>query len=219
MMPSDVVFRSFEIKAQRVQGREYDWIGSEYIHGLTPVWKNEGNAFGYLEMGFADKTGKVVIPINYDLDMALPYSKYSFLITTCSIGSNDYLFLSQLFKYGLLRLDGSVFVDFVWEDLCYDTLRLADISFNSPFYQVLSSYLTPISRGKKWGLLDLKTGKPRVEPVYKVLYVNDDETITVYLDHKEGTLDKNGNLISEMTYMPETDTSELDLLSIFKPCE
>src|SRR5699024_10841790 len=101
-------------------------------------------------------------------------------------GNSEYLDLRKDKLYGLIRHDGTEVIEFQWEDM---SLRK------------LSEDLLPVAIGKKWGFVNVKTGKTQVQPAYDDVKFFKNGFAPVRIDKKWGMIDVNGNVIIKPKYL------------------
>src|SRR5574344_1233313 len=106
----------------------YDWIGDAEFN-IYPV-KLDG------KFGFADNNGEIVVPIIYE---------------KCWNINSKYIALKKDNLLGLIKHDGTIVVEFCWEDMKLEKLNEA---------------LLPVKINEKWGFVNVKTGKVQVKPIY-----------------------------------------------------
>lgn len=148
----------------------YDWIGNPCF-GLYPV-ELDG------KLGFANSEGEVVIPIIYDTK---PHINGTALMI-----NEDYLDLRINTMCGLVRRDGTIVIDFEWENMSIEKL---------------SEGLLPVSKNGKWGFVNVNTGKVQIELLYDEIGLFKDGFASVSIDSKWGIIDKDGNIVIPLKYL------------------
>lgn len=166
----EVVKKYYFRKKGVVETQEYDWIG-EACFELYPV-ELDG------KLGFADSNGEIVIPIIYD-------RQTHFNDTVC-FGNSEYLDLTKNELYGLIKHDGTIVIEFCWEDM--------EIS-------KLNEDLIPVASDNKWGFVNVKTGKVQVTPAYDDVKSFQDGFAPVCIEDKWGLIDVNGSVIVSPKYL------------------
>lgn len=166
----EVVKKYYFRKEGVLEEKGYDWIG-EACFELYPV-ELDG------KLGFANGNGEIVVPIIYD--------RQAHINDTVWTGNPEYLDLSQNKLYGLIKHDGTLVIEFCWEDM---DLRK------------LSEDLIPVAVDKKWGFVNVKTGKTQVKPTYDEVEFFKDGFAPVRLEDKWGIIDVNGNVIAHPKYL------------------
>lgn len=169
----DVVRRYHFRRNGVVDSQGYDWIG-EARYGLYPV-ELDG------KLGFADNNTKIVIPILYDTEHHIN--------DTVQIGNEEFFDLRKEGLYGLIRHDGTIAVDFCFEDIHLDKL---------------SEDLVPVSINKKWGFVNVKTGKTQIRPTYDEVGSFRGGFAPVCLNSKWGMISSNGSIVLETKYLLES---------------
>lgn len=166
----EVVRKYYFRKKGVIETQGYDWIG-EVCFELYPV-ELDG------KLGFADSNGEIVIPIIYDRQSYLNYTVWT--------EKYEYLDLKKNNLYGLIKYDGSLVVDFCWNDM--------ELS-------KLSEDLIPVAIEKKWGFVNVKTGEIQVEVAYDKVESFKDGFAPVCIKDKWGMIDVNGNMIVKPKYL------------------
>ena len=146
----------------------------EARYGLYPV-ELDG------KLGFADNNGKIVIPVIYNTEYHIN--------NTIQIGNEEFFNLRKNGLYGLVRHDGTVAVDFCFEGIHLDKL---------------SERLIPVSINRKWGFVNVKTGKTQIKPEYDEVGPFRGGFAPVCLNHKWGMISSNGILVLEVKYLLES---------------
>ena len=130
------------------------------------------------KLGFADCNGEIVVPIIYD--------RQCHINDTVWAGNKQYLDLRKNKLYGLIKHDGTEVIAFQWEDM--------ELS-------KLSEDLLPVSTEKKWGFVNVITGKTQVEPAYDKVEFFINGFAPVRIEDKWGMIDINGNVIIQPKYL------------------
>ncbi len=159
----EVVKKYYFRKKGVLETQGYDEIGEAYFE-LYPV-ELDG------KLGFADSNGEIVIPIIYDRQLH---------------GNNEYLDLKKNNLCGLIKHDGSLVIDFCWDDM-----KLND----------LSEDLIPVAIDKKWGFVNVKTKETQIEPAYDKVKFFKNGFAPVCINDKWGMIDANGNMIAKPKYL------------------
>lgn len=168
----EVVKKYYFRKNGVLEEKGYDWIG-EHHRGLYPV-ELDG------KLGFADSNGEIVVPIIYDRENHINDTVWS--------GNSEYLDLKKNKLYGLIKHDGTLVVDF-----CWDNMDLTNLNDN----------LLPVALDKKWGFVNLNTGKVQVKPAYDEVKFFKNGFAPVRLEKKWGIIDQSGNVIASPKYLVE----------------
>lgn len=166
----EVVRKYYFRKNGVVEEQGYDWIGEVHL-GLYPVELNGS-------LGFADENGEIVIPIIYDRQVHIN--------DTVWCGNEEYLDLKKNKKAGLIKYDGTVVVDFDWEETSLSKLN---------------EDLLPVQNNGKWGFVNIKTKKTQVEPAYDDVGFFKDGFAPICIDKKWGMIDAKGNMIVAPKYL------------------
>lgn len=170
----EVVKKYYVRKNGVLESQGYDWIGDACGGDLYPVDLNE-------KLGFLDSNGEIVIPAIYD--------RGRYLNNTVILVSREYLDLKKNNLCGLIRHDGSLVVDFCWDDM--------DLS-------KLSEDLLPVAINNKWGYVNVKTGKTQIEPAYDEVEFFKNGFAPVRVDETWGMIDTNGNMIVKPKLLLDT---------------
>lgn len=167
----EVVRKYYFRKKGVVETQGYDWIGEECAGHLYPV-ELDG------KLGFADCNGEIVVPIIYDTQCHINDTVWT--------GNDTYLDLRKNKLYGLVKHDGTVVVEFQWDDMRFYHLR---------------ENLIPVAANGKWGFVNVITGKTQIEPVYDNVSFFKNGFASVCIENKWGIIDKNGTLITKVKYL------------------
>lgn len=170
----EVVKKYYFRKNGVVETQGYDWIGKVCADHLYPV-ELDG------KLGFADCNGKIVVPIIYD--------RQGHINDTVWTGNATYLDLQKNKLCGLIKHDGTVVVEFQWDDM---NLRS------------LSEDLIPVAINGKWGFVNVITGQTQIEPAYDKVEFFKDGFAPVCIENKWGMIDRNGTLITKVKYLLDT---------------
>lgn len=130
------------------------------------------------KLGFADCNGEIVVPIIYD--------RQCHINDTVWAGNKQYLDLRKNKLYGLIKHDGTEVIAFQWENMELTKL---------------SEDLLPVAIEKKWGFVNVKTGKTQVEPAYDEVEFFKNGFAPVRIEDKWGIIDINGNVIIQPKYL------------------
>lgn len=130
------------------------------------------------KLGFADCNGEIVVPIIYDQQWVIN--------DTIWTGNKQYLNLKKNNLYGLIKHDGTEVIPFQWENMELTKL---------------SEDLLPVAIEKKWGFVNVKTGKTQVEPAYDEVGFFKNGFAPVRIEDKWGIIDINGNAIIQPKYL------------------
>lgn len=166
----EVVKKYYFRKNGEVEQQGYDWIGKA-CGKLYPV-QLDG------KLGFADSNGEIVVPIIYD--------RRGRINDTVWVGNGTYLDLAKDGKYGLVKTDGTVALDFQW-----DKVNLCELNEN----------FLPVANEKKWGFVNVETGCVQVELIYDEVKFFKEGVAPVRVGDKWGMVDMNGNIIAQAKYL------------------
>lgn len=170
MAKIEIVQKYFFRKNDEVECQGYDWIGGLRF-GLYPVELNG-------KLGFANQDGIIVIPTIYDLE--------THKNGTVHVGNESYFDLQKNGMCGLLKHDGTVVIDFVWENMHFGKLR---------------ENLIPVSLNQKWGFVNVKTGELEIKVIYDEVEHFRNGFAPVRLGNNWAIIDKKGNLITPFKYL------------------
>ena len=166
----EVVKKYYFRKNGVVETQGYDWIGKACFE-LYPI-ELDG------KLGFADSNGEIVIPIIYD--------RQCHINDTVLRLNREYLDLKKNNLYGLIKQDGSIVIDFCWNDMKLEKLN---------------EDLIPVAIDKEWGFVNIKTGKTQVEVAYDEVEFFKDGFAPVCIKGNWGMIDVNGNMIIKPKYL------------------
>ena len=120
------------------------------------------------KVGFADRSGNLVIPAIYDI----PFNKREEYITYP--GENGFIFLKKDSKYGVILKDGTVTVDFKWNDIAY----IID--------DIVCVETTDADNGSRlFGFVNIRTGKILYKPAFSSIGFIEDYYCEVGIPEKD----------------------------------